>query len=1024
MSHKDWRPRWLVVVAILLTGLVLVAYTGLTPTESPTAIAAQGATATPTGVPTAVPTVAVQVPATVNRELDIVWAGPDPSTLSRLGDDALPLPAGGWVSTDDAGEALVKFAEQCKIYIFQASGLQKSWCPKSASLSGNVNCLYEGVIAYINQCVPKLMTQTEGAQVLGGDWMAVIHLPENAAETVVLSFVGQARIEPVLDRDAYALGQTGSVPAGYFWFSTPGLTADPIAGLAAREPHPFDEFLPVVEELDLWRWMPRIMRRARLDNIPYPAIPPFECGAPDNWVLYAVQANDTLFSLAAETGTSVEGIRWANCLGDDTLTAGQPLYLPSLPPPATPTPMPTPTRRPTPTPPPPPTEEPPPPPIPAADLIIAKRGPAEPVQARRAYRYAVTITNAGPFAAQEVGVLDSLPAAVMALGVSTTGCANDPDGVPACQLGTIPAGGSMSFTINVTASGALQTITNNARVTSSIQDPNISNNQASVDTQIISYANLSIKEVDSSDPVATNQVYSYTVTVTNGGPSSAQAVTVTDIVRGGATFKSTIGCANDPDGAPTCELGTIAPNSSRSFTIGVTAPGRQLINIIAPGKEQVITNTVTVTSTTRDPDQKNNHADEPTTVIPPPDLVVAKKDSADPVFVNDVYSYTVAVTNQGPSRAEAVTVTDTLPVSVTFRSTVGCANDPKGVPTCQLGTIPPNSSRSFTINVTAPVTPGTVTNEVAVTSPAGDRKPENDRAEETTEVIPRPLDLAIGKDNGTTRLVRGGSTTYTIVVTNDGLIDAKGALVTDSFPAKQLTDVRWTCAASGGAVCTASSSGDINDRVNIPVGGAATYTVAADVLPCAPGRLVNTASVIPPAGVVDAKPDNNSDTDTDRLTFKPSVMNTLLWIVQGLLAILFTALGALRLSQLFLRGRSQPQAGSAAYAQKSTLSQSKAVSAAYAPSLLWTPLVGLLEILGAVGLVLPGLICVLPRLTSFAAAGLALLSVGTIFTQDRGRERVWVSIVMAIVLLALAYFVAYGRFILIPVHCACAGPPG
>jgi uncharacterized repeat protein (TIGR01451 family) len=476
MSHKDWRSRVLVVVGILLTGLVLAAYTEFTPTRSPMAIAAQGATATPTGVPTAVPTLEVEVPATVNRELDIVWAGPDPSTLSRLEDDPLPLPAGGWVSTDDAGEALVKFAEQCKIYIFQASGLQKSWCPKSASLSGNVNCLYEGAVAYLNQCAPKLVTQTEGAQVLGGDWMAMIHLPENPAETVVLSFVGQARIEPVLDRDAYTLGESVPVPAQYFWFSTPGLTADPIAGLAAREPHPFDEFLPVVEELDLWRWMPRIMRRADLDNIPYPRIPPFVCGAPDNWVLYAVQANDTLFSLAAETGTSVEGIRWANCLEDDTLTVGQLLYLPSLPPPAPPTPtrIPTtpPTRVPTPTATPRPTE------IPAADLRIDKRGPAEPVLANQRYSYAVTVTNDGPFAAQNVSVLDSLPAGVMALGVSTTGCANDPDGVPACQLGTIPAGGSMSFTINVTASGALQTITNTARVTSSTSDPNLSNNQA------------------------------------------------------------------------------------------------------------------------------------------------------------------------------------------------------------------------------------------------------------------------------------------------------------------------------------------------------------------------------------------------------------------------------------------------------------------------------------------------------------------------------------------------------------------
>lgn len=55
------------------------------------------------------------------------------------------------------------------------------------------------------------------------------------------------------------------------------------------------------------------------------------CGPPAHWVVYRVQAGDTLYSLARYSGTSIESVRLANCLKTYTIYTGQALYLPRRP---------------------------------------------------------------------------------------------------------------------------------------------------------------------------------------------------------------------------------------------------------------------------------------------------------------------------------------------------------------------------------------------------------------------------------------------------------------------------------------------------------------------------------------------------------------------------------------------------------------------------------------------------------------------------------------------------------------------
>ena len=98
----------------------------------------------------------------------------------------------------------------------------------------------------------------------------------------------------------------------------------------------------------------------------------------------------------------------------------------------------------------------------------------------------------------------------------------------------------------------------------------------------------------------------YTVTVNNVGPDSATNVVVTDTLPAGVMFVSTAGCAGDPGGLPTCNLGTIANGGSKMYTVAVTVDG---------GTLGTITNNVSVSSDAVDPSLGNNTASEDTLVV-------------------------------------------------------------------------------------------------------------------------------------------------------------------------------------------------------------------------------------------------------------------------------------------------------------------------------------------------------------------------------------------------------------------------
>ena len=118
-------------------------------------------------------------------------------------------------------------------------------------------------------------------------------------------------------------------------------------------------------------------------------------------------------------------------------------------------------------------------------------------------------------------------------------------------------------------------------------------------------------------------------------------------------------------------------------------------------------------------------------------------------------------------------------------------------------------------------------------------------------------------------------------------------------------------------------------------------------------------------------------------------MNTALWIAQGILAVAFLGAGAMKLVR-----------------SKEQIVESMPVMEDIPPTAL--RLIGMAEILGALGAVLPLWLGILPGLTPAAAAGLTLLMGGAIGTHLRRGDTV--GALPALTLFWVAGFVAWGRW--------------
>jgi uncharacterized repeat protein (TIGR01451 family) len=237
-------------------------------------------------------------------------------------------------------------------------------------------------------------------------------------------------------------------------------------------------------------------------------------------------------------------------------------------------------------------------------------------------------------------------------------------------------------------------------------------------------------------------------------------------------------------------------------------------------------------------------------------------------------TYTIAVTNVGPSNVNGATVTDNFPpifMGVTFTTTgSGGASGFTASGTGNINnavTMPAGSSVTYkaTGTVSSSAT-GTLSNTATVTAPSEvtDSNPANNSATDS-DTITFKADLKVTVTDGRSAAVAGSRNTYTIIVRNLGPSNVSGAVIDDSFPST-FTAVTYTATQSGGASgFTATGSGNIHNTVAMPSGSKITYKATGTISASATGSISDTATVMAPSGVTDPSLANNTATDTDTL---------------------------------------------------------------------------------------------------------------------------------------------------------------
>ncbi len=511
----------------------------------------------------------------------------------------------------------------------------------------------------------------------------------------------------------------------------------------------------------------------------------------------------------------------------------------------------------------------------SVDLSVTKSGPAT-VTAGQNITYNLTFANGGPNAADNARFEDDPPSSTTFVSLTLTGG----NATPACSTPSVggqgpiictsspslASGGNAAYTLvlNVlpsTPDGS--TITNTIATSSDSFDPNNGNNNASSSATVSGITDVAVTKSGPASAVAGNNI-SYSITVTNNGPSPATNTQLSDVLAAGNTFVSLT-----PNSGPSsiCSTPTVGTNGTVTCTWASLANGATatftLVVKTSSSATGSVSNTATVSTSTNDTNSGNNTSTATTTLSASADVSVTKTGPTTAVQNQDV-SYTIIVTNNGPSDAQTVTLSDPLPATTTFVSNTqnsgpafNCINPSVGsggTVSCSIATLAGGASATFTLvvhtTISTPAGPMSNTATVSSASPS-DPNPGNNSSTATTGVS--LVDLAITKTPPPPLYGTGLPLTWTIVVTNTSATPATAVSVTDVLPAGTTFTGSTPAGACTGTTTITCTAATLNG------GASVTFTITV-TLPSTPGPVTNTATVT--SATTDANLANNTATST------------------------------------------------------------------------------------------------------------------------------------------------------------------
>jgi uncharacterized repeat protein (TIGR01451 family) len=437
---------------------------------------------------------------------------------------------------------------------------------------------------------------------------------------------------------------------------------------------------------------------------------------------------------------------------------------------------------------------------PGADLAVGMTVAPDPTLVGSNLVYTITVTNNGPDTAKNTALNLPLPGSfVYVTGTTSQGTVGQSGGTVNANLGNLLPLATATIRVTVTPTQA-GTFSATASATSTIIDFDLSNNSASASAHVNPPASdMALTMTDLPDPVLAGGTLTYTVVVTNNGPAAANSVVVSNFLPATAAFisaNSTKGTVTLDNGVVICNVGTLTNRGGATITI-----------VVRPGFSGTIVASANVTALQFDPIPGNNSVSASTTVNPSSDLAVALA-GPESVIVGSNFTYTVTVTNLGPSAATNIVVNDALPGALAFISATsaqGTVTNSNGLVAWTFGSLASGASATLTIIVNAVETPG-ILNTVSVQSSQADPVSANNTAS---------LDTII--EDPTVRILAAGAT-----LTAESISPANGAV---DFGERVTLDLRLRNSgnvASTNLIATLLATGGVSSPTGSQTYGALT----------------------------------------------------------------------------------------------------------------------------------------------------------------------------------------------------------
>ncbi|MBU6237089.1 MAG: DUF11 domain-containing protein [Planctomycetes bacterium] len=391
------------------------------------------------------------------------------------------------------------------------------------------------------------------------------------------------------------------------------------------------------------------------------------------------------------------------------------------------------------------------------------------------FTYTILARNDGPNDATTVRVTDNIPDGIRITSVTSSDgtdtitipasaqdtTAANPDDI-IINLGNLAVGAGAQTTITligVILPGTVGNFTNVATIaatdTTLNNDTNGSNNSSSVAANAQRTVDLTVSKTGPATAVSGNTI-TYTMTATNNGPSDAINVQVADNIPDGirvisATLNGTAVTV------PATASDTNAANPDDIiFTVGNLASGAsvntlQIVAAILPATAAGSLINSAVISTTDvnsvETPNNNNAASFTTTVSVQNDVAITKSGPAT-IPAGTELTYTLNVTNSGPSTATSIAVSDVLPAGLTFVSgtstiggtTAGTVSATGNTASVTIPTLNPSETAIVTIRATVSVTvTGNISNTATATAANDTNAANNTSAAVTTNVTAPPV---------------------------------------------------------------------------------------------------------------------------------------------------------------------------------------------------------------------------------------------------------------------------------------------